>query len=139
MSAQYPPPGWGEQPQGGQPGGQPGQPGQPQGYGAGQGGYPPPAGGVPGYNPGYSGYGPGPAAPPSSTPLVLSIIGIVCWFLCPIAAIVLGLVAQPKYSAQGQPSTLAKVAWIGGIVFLALDIVYFAVHGHATFSTNTTG
>lgn len=134
MSAQYPPPGWGEQPQGGQPG----QPGQPQGYGAGQGGYPPPPGGAPGYGGGYGGYGPGPGAPPSSTPMVLSIIGIVCWFLCSPAAIVLGLIAQPKYRAQGQSDTLAKVAWIGGIVALALGIIFYATH-HASLSTSTSG
>jgi hypothetical protein len=46
--------------------------------------------------------------------MVLSIIGIVCWFLCSPAAIVLGLIAQSKFREQGQKGTLAKVAWIGG-------------------------
>jgi hypothetical protein len=55
--------------------------------------------------------------------MVLSIIGIVCWFLCSPAAIVLGLVAQNKYRAQGQPDTLARTAWIGGIVALAVGII----------------
>jgi hypothetical protein len=54
---------------------------------------------------------------------VLSIVGIVCWFLCSPAAIVLGLIAQSQYRAQGQPDTLAKTAWIGGIVALGLGIV----------------
>jgi threonine/homoserine/homoserine lactone efflux protein len=61
----------------------------------------------------------------SSTPLVLSIIGIVCWILCSPAAIVLGLVAQSKYRDQGRPDVLAKVAWIGGIAFLALGVVLY--------------
>jgi hypothetical protein len=54
---------------------------------------------------------------------VLSVIGIVCWFLCSPAAIVLGLVAQGQYRRQGRPDTLAKVAWIGGIVMLVLGII----------------
>jgi hypothetical protein len=54
---------------------------------------------------------------------VLSVIGIVCWFLCSPAAIVLGLIAQSKFRSQGQSDTLAKTAWIGGIVALVLGIV----------------
>jgi hypothetical protein len=95
----------------------------------------PPGGGYggPGYGappPGPGGY-PGPQMPPqSSTPVVLSVIGIVCWFLCSPAAIVLGVIAQGKYREQGRPDTLAKTAWIGGIVALALGIiVYIASHG----------
>ena len=84
----------------------------------------------PGYGGGYPpqqpppGYGGGAAPQPqSSTPQVLSIIGIVCWFCCSPAAIVLGLVAQNQFRAQGRPDTLAKVAWIGGIVALILGIL----------------
>jgi hypothetical protein len=55
--------------------------------------------------------------------MVLSVIGIVCWFLCSPAAIVLGIVAQNQFRNQGRPDTLAKAAWIGGIVALLLGIV----------------
>lgn len=68
----------------------------------------------------------GAAAPQSNTPKVLSIIGIVCIFCCSPAAIVLGLIAQSKYREQGQPDTLAKIAWIGGIVALVLGIIGYA-------------
>jgi hypothetical protein len=114
MANQSPPPGWGEQEPPGYQGGPPSYPSYP-----GPGGYGPPQ---PGY--GYGGY-PGPQNPQSSTPTVLSVIGIVCWFLCSPAAIVLGLVAQSKFRAQGRSDTLAKVAWIGGIVLLALGIIFF--------------
>src|SRR5215469_11796285 len=98
MSSDYPPPGYGQQPPGA------GGPG----YGA-----PPP---------GYGGY-PGPQVPPqSSTPVVLSVIGIVCWFFCSPAAIILGVIAQGKYREQGRSDGLAKAAWIGGIVALVLGI-----------------
>src|SRR5215475_2033608 len=112
-----PPPGYGEQQPpsypSGPPPGYPGQPGGPGGFGA-----PPP-----GYGPGYGGY-PGPQqSPPSSTPQVLSIIGIVCWFICSPAAIVLGIIAQSQFRNQGRPDGLARTAWIGGIVFLVLGIV----------------
>jgi hypothetical protein len=61
---------------------------------------------------------------------VLSVIGIVCWFICSPAAIVLGLVAQSQFRNQGRPDTLAKTAWIGGIVALALGIIFaIATHG----------
>jgi hypothetical protein len=55
--------------------------------------------------------------------MVLSVIGIVCWFLCSPAAIVLGIIAQSQFRSQGRPDSLAKAAWIGGIVALVLGIV----------------
>ncbi|GAB3958198.1 hypothetical protein GCM10029978_002630 [Actinoallomurus acanthiterrae] len=92
---------------------------QPPGYG----GYPPP-GPPQGPPPGYGGgYGQPAPQPQSSTPQVLSIIGIICWFCCSPAAIVLGLVAQNQFRAQGRPDTLARVAWIGGIVALVLGVI----------------
>jgi hypothetical protein len=124
MADQTPPPGYGGQEPPSYPGGPPNYPGGPPNYPSypgGPGGYGPPQ---PGY--GYGGY-PGPQNPQSSTPTVLSVIGIVCWFLCSPAAIVLGLVAQSKFRAQGRSDTLAKVAWIGGIVLLALGILLFIV------------
>lgn len=88
---------------------------------------PPGAGpGGPGYGAGPGGY-PGPQMPAqSSTPVVLSVIGIVCWFLCSPAAIVLGVIAQGKFRNEGRSDTLAKTAWIGGIVALALGIIVYA-------------
>jgi hypothetical protein len=63
---------------------------------------------------------------------VLSVIGIICWFLCSPAAIVLGLVAQSQFRTQGRPDTLAKTAWIGGIVALALGfVVFIATNGNS--------
>lgn len=133
-------PGYGQQPGGypGQPGqygqqpgqygqqpGQYGQPGQ-SGYGAQQPGSYGQQPGAYGQQPGAYGYGQPGAAPQNNTPKVLSIIGIVCWFCCSPAAIVLGLIAQSKFREQGQPDTLAKVAWIGGIVFLVFSIVSYA-------------
>jgi hypothetical protein len=94
---------------------------QPPGAGPGGPAYPPPP-------PGGGDYPP-PQASQSSTPVVLSVIGIVCWFLCSPAAIVLGFVAQNKYRSQGRPDTLAKVAWIGGIVALVLGIIVY-IAGH---------
>ena len=116
MADQNPPPGYGGQ----QPPSYPGGPGGAGGYG----GPPPPGYGGPpsGYGPGYGG-SPGPQKPPSATPTVLSVIGIVCWFLCSPAAIVLGFVAQNQFRVQGRPDALAKTAWIGGNVALALGIV----------------
>ncbi len=70
-----------------------------------------------------SGYG----APQNNTPQVLAIIGIVCWFCCSPAAIGLGLFAQSKFREQGKPDTLAKVAWIGGIVSFVLSIIYYVI------------
>jgi hypothetical protein len=72
------------------------------------------------------GYGTPPPQQPSKTPLILSIIGIVCWFVFSPAAIVLGLIAQGQYRKEGQRDTLAKVAWIGGIVVLVLGIILVA-------------
>ena len=127
MADQNQPPGYGGQ----QPPSYPGGPGGPGGYGGqppGYGGQPPgyggqpPYGGPPVYGPGYGGY-PGPQGPPSNTPTVLSVIGIVCWFLCSPAAIVLGIIAQGQFRNQGRPDSLAKAAWIGGIVALVLGIV----------------
>jgi hypothetical protein len=114
------PGGYGQQPGGygqapGQPGGGYGQaPGQP---GGGYGQMPPPPGGF-GYN--------APIQQQSNTPMILSIIGIVCWFCCSPASIVLGLIAQSRYRQQGQSDTLAKVAWIGGIAFFVLGIILTA-------------
>jgi hypothetical protein len=130
MADQNPPPGYGDQ----QPPNYPGGPGGAGGYGApppGYGGPPPGYGGPPpGYGPGYGGF-PGPQTPPSSTPTVLSVIAIVCWFLCSPAAIILGIVAQNQFRNQGQPDTLAKTAWIGGIVALVVGIVvYIGASGH---------
>lgn len=118
MADQIPPPGYGGQEPPGYPGGPPSYPGGPGGAG----GYGAPQ--SPGYGPGYGGY-PGPQNPPSSTPMVLSIIGIVCWLFCTPAAIVLGVIAQSQFRNQGRPDTLAKVAWIGGIVLMVLGIVVF--------------
>lgn len=110
-------------------------PQQPPGYGP-PGGY---GGGGYGMPPGGYGGGYPPQQPPSSTPTVLSIIGIVCWFCCSPAAIVLGLVAQGQFRNQGQSDGLAKTAWIGGIVALILGIIYailnIAVLSHTHSST----
>jgi hypothetical protein len=139
MADQTPPPGYGGQEPPSYPGGPPSYPGGPPSYPGGPPSYPggPPSypGGPGGYGPPQPGYGyggyPGPQNPQSSTPTVLSVIGIVCWFLCSPAAIVLGLVAQSKFRAQGRSDTLAKVAWIGGIVLLALGVVVaIATRGH---------
>lgn len=88
----------------------------------------PPQDTPPGYGGGYPPQGPPPgygqpARPQSSTPQVLSIIGIICWFCCGPAAIVLGIIAQNQFRAQGRPDTLAKVAWIGGIVSVILSVL----------------
>ncbi len=96
----------------------------PGGYGQQGGGY----GGGYGQQPpgGYGGYGPPgyPQQPQSNTPQVLSIIGIVTWFCCPLASIILGVIAQGQYRQQGQSDTLAKTAWIGGIVAIVLGIIF---------------
>jgi hypothetical protein len=89
-------------------------------------GYPPQQPPPPGYGPPGGGYGQF-QQPPSNTPLILSIIGIVCWFCCSPAAIALGLVAQGQFRRQGQSDTIAKVAWIGGIAFLLLGVVFTAI------------
>jgi hypothetical protein len=84
----------------------------------------------PGYGAGYP-----QQQPESSTPQVLSIVGIVCWFCCSPAAIVLGLIAQNQFRGQGRPDTIAKVAWIGGIVALVLGIISVAVRLNSGGST----
>jgi hypothetical protein len=89
-------------------------------------GYPPQQPPPPGYGPPGGGYGQF-QQPPSNTPLILSVIGIVCWFCCSPLAIVLGLVAQGQFRRQGRPDTIAKVAWIGGIAFLLLGVVLSAI------------
>ena len=77
---------------------------------------------LPRYAGGETGGGPA-VRPPSQLPLTLSIIGIVCWFVFPLASIPLGLIAQRQYRSQERSDTLAKVAWIGGIVMFALLIL----------------
>jgi hypothetical protein len=81
------------------------------------------------------GYGTPQKQVPAKTPLILAIIGIVCWFVFSPAAIVLGLIAQNQYRKLGQRDTLAKVAWIGGIVVLALGIILVVLHGHGAHTT----
>jgi len=123
-----PPPsggGYGDQPPGGGYGSTPppgGGYGPPPGGGYG----PPPPGGGYGAPPPGGGYGappPGHGQPSNNTPTVLGIIGIVCWFCCSPAAIVLGLIGQSKAKQSGQSPTLSMIAWIGGVVFLLLGII----------------
>lgn len=97
-------------------------------------GYPPQP--PPGYGPPDGGYGQPPPSPRTSTPMVLSILGIICWFCCSPVSIALGLIAQGQFRRQGQPDTLAKIAWIGGIVALVLGIL-FAVMRLSMTSTTT--
>ncbi len=86
--------------------------------------------------PTYSGgYGDPAPQQPSKVPLVLSIIGIVCWFIFSPAAIVLGLIAQGQFRKNGQRDTLAKVVWIGGIIVLILGIVLVLTHHNTTVHT----
>lgn len=66
--------------------------------------------------------------------MILSIVGIVFWFCCSPVSIVLGLIAQKQYREQGQSDTLAKVAWIGGIVFLVLYVIYLLAGGFAALT-----
>lgn len=121
-------------PPGPQPGGPP--PGQPPGYQPGYPGAPQPGG----YQGGYPTYPGGQQAPggwqgqpagrpASNTAQTMAIIGIVCILICAPAAIVLGLLAQTRYRAQGQPDTLAKIAWIGGIVSIVLGVIIVASNG----------
>jgi hypothetical protein len=95
-------------------------------------GYPPQP--PPGYGPPEGGYGQPYPAPRSNMPVILSIIGIICWFCCAPLSIVLGFVAQGQFRRQGQPDVLAKVAWIGGVVALLLGIVFTILR----FSMNRT-
>lgn len=117
-----PPGGYGPPPP---PGGGYGPPPSDGGYGG-----PPPPGG------GYG--GPPPPGGPSNTPMILGIIGIVCWFCCSPAAIALGLIGQSQAQKSGQSTTLPRVAWIGGIAFLILGIIYYVTVGAASFKFNTT-
>lgn len=75
---------------------------------------PPPAGG----------YGGPPAGGASNTPTILGIVGIVCWFCCSPAAIALGLYGQSKARETGQSDTLPRIAWIGGVVFLIIGVIF---------------
>lgn len=150
---QNPPPsggGYGEQPPGGgyggqSPGGGYGPPPSGGGYGEQPpgGGYGQPPGGGYGAPPPGGGYGaPPPYGQPSSqnnTPTIMGIIGIVCWFCCSPAAIVLGLIGQSQAKKSGQSATLPMIAWIGGIVFLLLGILYWIFVGTTSFSTNSSG
>jgi hypothetical protein len=86
----------------------------------------------PGYGAGYP-----QQQPQSNTPQVLSIIGIVCWFCCSPAAIVLGLIAQSQFRNQGRPDTIAKVAWIGGVVAVVLGVLSFIIRAAAMNSTGS--
>ena len=70
--------------------------------------------------------GPGGYGPPrqeNNTPLVLGIVGIVCWFFCALASIILGLIGQSKARELGQSDTVPKVAWIGGIVSMVIGLL----------------
>jgi hypothetical protein len=40
---------------------------------------------------------------------------------------VLGFIAQSKFRQQGRSDTLAKVAWIGGIVALVLGVLSYSL------------
>ncbi len=70
------------------------------------------------------GYGVASGPQQSNTAQTLAIVGIVCILICAPAAIVLGLMAQSKYREQHAPDTLAKIAWIGGIVSLVIGVLY---------------
>jgi hypothetical protein len=89
--------------------------------------------------PRYTGDGYGDPAPQQSSRvgLVLSIIGIVCWFVFSPASIVLGLIAQSQFRKNGQRDTLAKVVWIGGIIVLALGIILVVTHHSTTVHTGS--
>jgi hypothetical protein len=112
------------------------QPSQPPGYVQPGNGQPQPGYGQqqPGYGrqqpiygqqqPIYGQQQPGPGQQ-QNTAQTLAIIGIVCLLICGPASIVLGLMAQTKFREQGRPDTLAKVAWIGGIVVTLIGILYF--------------
>lgn len=67
-----------------------------------------------------------PEPPTSKTPMILGVVGIVGWFLCGIGAIgsvVVGVIGQRKARELGQSDLLPKVAWIGGLAVILLDIV----------------
>lgn len=76
-----------------------------------------------------SGVVPTSAASPR-TPMIFGVVGIVCWFLCgvgAVASVVLGIVGQRKARELGQSDLVPKIAWIGGIVVLVLDVIGFIV------------
>jgi len=90
--------------------------------------------------PRYAGGDPGggPVVQPHSrAPLILSIIAIACWYVFAPAAVMLGVIAQRQYRKQGRRDTLAKVAWIGGIVVSALYILLLVLHHRVTHTTHT--
>lgn len=67
--------------------------------------------------------GRGPVQQENNAPLILGILGIVGWFVCAgIPGIVLGLIGQSKARELGQSQTLPRIAWIGGLVALALVV-----------------
>ncbi len=86
---------------------------------------PPPAGGYGGQPVGGS---------QSNTSTIMGVVGIVCWFCCAPAAIALGLIGESKAKQSGQSTTLPRIAWIGGIVAILINIVLFAT---GTFNFNT--
>ncbi len=99
---------------------------------------PPGPGGYRPMPPAQGGYGTPQKQVPSKTPLVLAIIGIICWFVFSPASIVLGLIAQSQYRRYERPDTLAKVVWIGGIVVTILYIVLVVTH-HSAAPIHHTG
>ncbi|MBO0827194.1 MAG: hypothetical protein J2P24_05370 [Streptosporangiales bacterium] len=85
--------------------------------------YEPPGGPGPGGYPPQRSEGFATPQQASNTPKVLGILGIICWVFCwlgAIAAIILGFIGQSKARQLGQPDTLPRIAWIGGICFLVL-------------------
>ncbi|MDP9239260.1 MAG: hypothetical protein M3O55_01270 [Actinomycetota bacterium] len=57
--------------------------------------------------------------------MIMGIIGIVCWLCCAPVSIVLGLIGQSQATKAGQSATLPRIAWIGGIVVLVLNIIFY--------------
>lgn len=58
--------------------------------------------------------------------MILGIVGIIGWFLCGVGAIgsvVVGVIGQRKARELGQSDVLPKVAWVGGLAVIALDII----------------
>lgn len=63
-------------------------------------------------------------------PMILGIAGVVGWFLCGVGAIgsiIVGRIGQRKARELGQSELLPKIAWIGGIVVVILDVIGFIV------------
>lgn len=73
-------------------------------------------------SPAYGGstYG---AQPRNNAPMVLGIIGIVCAVLCSPAGILLGLVAAATAREMRVSTRLPTVAWVLGIVMLAILVL----------------